>query len=640
MPDPATDTGSSGSYDASFGAMAADASRATKAYADVTREKVAAEGATERQMTQRGEEDRLRSVEAFKNEGIKPDELKPWNAEIEHKKFESDPLQGFASSGAVFAMIASAFTKAPMLSAIEGMAGALNGIKEGNEAHYTRAFESYKQNVATAKAKHEIEHQAYTDALALGTHDLALSNAKLRAEASRFGDKQILALADNGMVKEIYDAIAARNKSMESAASLAENTTIRTMQQHALKTSFEQIDHQQGPPGPDGQPTQIPEAVKAAQKLRQINTVYASGKMTQPAQMATAAIIMENPTASVDELTQKMEERHLLPKALKPQEEAAKQGYEAEIAEHQEAGDLTPDKQNEIFKKWFPQTHGGLSNTGKGIDTSMILKRVKLLRDADPGLEETRAYSMAKEQLGAEASGSGAKLNDKTLDQMADQAIAGDTSVFTNLGRGKQGAENVIALRQRIADKLAGAGRTGADQAKAAAAYQGDRAAFRAAGTQEARVGTAAFEAKNMMKIARDESEKVWRTRFVPVNEALQAVERNAGDPEIRAFGAANNSLVNAYVRAISPTGTPTDIVRSHAYELLRTADSKEAYEAILKVMEREMEAAVASPGQFREMMLKTGSTPSRAAEGASVPALGGPGKVIRYDKDGNRVQE
>ena len=144
MPEAATDTSQDGSYGASFGAMATDASRATKAYADVTREKVAAEGATERQMMQRGEEDRLRSVEAFKNEGIKPDELKPWNAEIEHKKYESDPLQGFASSGAVFAMIASAFTKAPMLSAIEGMAGALNGIKQGNEDAYTRAFDSYK----------------------------------------------------------------------------------------------------------------------------------------------------------------------------------------------------------------------------------------------------------------------------------------------------------------------------------------------------------------------------------------------------------------------------------------------------------------------------------------------------------------
>jgi hypothetical protein len=312
MAEPTTDTGSDGSYGASFGSMAADASRATKAYADVTREKIASEGRISGEMARRGEEDRTRALKAYEAQGIKPEEFKPWNAEAEHKKFESDPIAGFGSVGSVFAMIASAFTKAPMLSSIEGMAGALNGIKQGNEASYTRAYDSWKENVKVAKERHEIQHQAYTDALNLSTHDLALSGAKLRAEAARFGDKQLLALAENGMVKEIYDTIAARNRAMESASTLADNTTIRTMQQRMLKTSFEQIDAAKGPPGPDGQPTELPPAVKAAQKLNVMNTIMASGRMNQPQQMAMAQIIMQHPEWTIEKVLEEADKHNII----------------------------------------------------------------------------------------------------------------------------------------------------------------------------------------------------------------------------------------------------------------------------------------------------------------------------------------
>lgn len=463
MPEAATDTSQDGSYGASFGAMAADASRATKAYADVTREKVAAETRTENQMTARGEEDRKRSLEAFKNEGIKPDELKPWNAEIEHKKYESDPLAGFASSGAVFAMIASAFTKAPMLSAIEGMAGALNGIKEGNEASYNRAFESYKQNVATAKAKHEIEHQAYTDALALGTHDLALSNAKLHAEAARFGDKQILALADNGMVKEIYDTIAARNRAVESASTLAENTTIRTMQQHALKSSFAMIDGQQGPPGPDGQPTEMPEAVKAAQKLRQINTVMMSGKMTTPQQTAMAQLIMENPTMPVDELLKKAEQYNVIRQPFagggaKGQEnriveERAKQIQEEARAQGKDIPLTTAIGQARTEAK-------ADSKTGAAMRERMIDTRAKELLQEDPDLTVSEANSKARREIAIESSApSGNKIDAlrSKIDQ-SDNAIKKSEKILAFLDKYKFGAGlgGKIMRGEEIASNLAG----------------------------------------------------------------------------------------------------------------------------------------------------------------------------------------
>jgi hypothetical protein len=458
MPE-AAESSTDGSYGNSFGAMASDASRATKAYADVTREKVASEGRIAGQMAQRGEEDRTRALEAYKKEGIGPEEFKPWNAEIEHKKYESEPLQGFASSGAIFAMIASAFTKAPMLSAIEGMSGALNGIKQGNEDAYTRAYDSWKENTKVAKQRHDIQHQAYTDALALGTHDLALSNAKLRAEASRFGDKQILALADNGMVKEIYDAIAARNKSIESAADLAERTTIRTMQKHALETSFAQIDQQPGPPGPDGQPTQMPEAIKAAQKLRLFNTVMASGKLGTPQQQAMAQLIMENPTMPVEDLLKKAEQHQI----IKPAGGAGgAKGIEDRIA-RERAEQIMAENPGMPMTEAIGKARTEMkpdSKSAAGIGMQKTLARAKELLEQDPEMSETDAFTQAKREMTIESSApSGNRVDDiRKLHDEADNAITKSEKVLAFLEKYKGGAGLIgkVMRGEEVATNIAG----------------------------------------------------------------------------------------------------------------------------------------------------------------------------------------
>jgi hypothetical protein len=468
MAEPATDPGSDGSYGASFGSMAADASRATKAYADVTREKVAAEGRISSEMTQRGEEDRARALKAYEAQGIKPEEFKPWNAEAEHKKFESDPIAGFGSVGSVFAMIASAFTKAPMLSSIEGMAGALNGIKQGNEASYTRAYESWKQNVQVAKERHEIQHQAYTDALNLSTHDLALSGAKLRAEAARFGDKQLLALAENGMVKEIYDTIAARNRAMESASTLAENTTIRTMQQRMLKTSFEQIDAAKGPPGPDGQPTELPPAVKAAQKLNVMNTIMASGRMTQPQQVAMAQIIMQHPEWPIEKVLEEADKHNIIKQpglgaggnsAKAIEDRIIRQRAEQIQAEARADGKEMPI--TEAIGQARTEAKPS-SKTGAAMREQMIQTRAKELRENNPDMSQTEADAKARRDMAVESSAPSGNRVDQLrskIDQ-SDNAIKKSEKILAFLDKYKGGAGLIgkIMRGEEIASNIIGVG--------------------------------------------------------------------------------------------------------------------------------------------------------------------------------------
>jgi hypothetical protein len=189
-------------------------------------------GAADKRMTA----DQARLDAAYKAEGVSAAEMPhPWNAEAEHKKFESNPIEAFGSVGGIFAMIASAFTKAPMENAINGMAGAINGQKEANEAEYTRAHEAWKDNTKLALDRFKTQHDLYSDAMSLMDHDAAASNAKLHNAAVRFGDSQMLMLAEHGMVKEMFELQESRARAASQMQDLADKTTVHDFQKAAAQ---------------------------------------------------------------------------------------------------------------------------------------------------------------------------------------------------------------------------------------------------------------------------------------------------------------------------------------------------------------------------------------------------------------------
>lgn len=194
-------------------------------------------------------------------------------------------------------------------------------------------------------------------------------------------------------------------------------------------------------------------------------------------------------------------------------------------------------------------------------------------------------------------------INDETLTAMAEQYLAGDKSVFQNLGRGAQGAANVVALRQRVTEVAKEAGMTPDQIALAQAEFMGQGAAQRSLGTRSANFGLAEKEAYAMADLVVDASSKVPRTQFMPINKAIIAFENNSGDPQARQFGAALNSFINAYARAVSPVGTPTVSDKDHARAMLSTADSHEALTAIMDQLKREMDAAGAAPGAVQKQI-------------------------------------
>jgi hypothetical protein len=221
------------------------------------------------------------------------------------------------------------------------------------------------------------------------------------------------------------------------------------------------------------------------------------------------------------------------------------------------------------------------------------------------------------------------ELDDETADFMAEQYIATpDNSIFTSLGRGIQGARNVIKLRTIITTKVYNKYHlTPAEIAARGILVIGEKAAARAAGTRAAQVGLAASEAQKTFNIVREKSANLPRTDFPAINEVLKAAETNAGDYRWIALGQAINTSVNAYARAVTPTGVPTERSRERAFEHLKDVFNPEQLEAALQVMEQEMNAAVQAPmdvqEQQRERITRKGKVPDLSEINAELKRRG-----------------
>lgn len=286
-----------GGSDSGIGGLVADKSLVS-GLTDVQRRRTAADEAALSRGDRQNEADRAMIQRAFNAEGHGPDELKPWDANKEHEKYETNPLDGFASPGALFAMVASAFTKAPMQNAIEGMAGALNGIKSRNDADYERAYDSWKENMKLAEKRHQMQHEAYTDALSLADHDVAASNAKLRENAVRFGDQQVLFLLEHGMNKELYELLDARNKSMTQAVAASDALQERGLRQEVFRKQWEDL------------PKTGNKAIDAAHKLALFNRIY--GDKQTPQQELMGQFFADHPTATAEEAAKFADEHGII----------------------------------------------------------------------------------------------------------------------------------------------------------------------------------------------------------------------------------------------------------------------------------------------------------------------------------------
>lgn len=267
----------------------------------------------------------------------------------------------------------------------------------------------------------------------------------------------------------------------------------------------------------------------------------------------------------------------------------------------------------DAFKTASEDKNRGIEERAKAAENANQTKNVLGQLNANIRQQNTNLRAQAIKEKVA----SGGTLGKDDYDLMADQALAGDRSVFTGLGRSPK---DMAGLRSAITRKAKEQGISGKDLASITAEFKGLEAGERTLGQKTAQVGLAANEARSFATNALAASEKVDRTRFPDLNKVILAGEQKSGDPDVVAFGSYNNSLVNAYARAVSPTGAPTVSDKDHAREILTTAYSKGQYKAAVDVILKEIDAAKASPTQTKQE-LRDLATGGKSATPPGIPA-------------------
>lgn len=236
---------------------------------------------------------------------------------------------------------------------------------------------------------------------------------------------------------------------------------------------------------------------------------------------------------------------------------------------------------------------------------------------ADPAVQKAAADAKR---------GAAGLLDDETIGTMAGQYLSGDKSVMQNLGRGAQGAENIVKLRAEITRQAREQGLKPDQIATKMADFAGRTAAMRTLGTRGVNVEYAANTANRAIDLAQEASEKVPRTQFVPFNELKRLYETKMSSPEQAAFYAATNTLVNEYARVASGgSAVATEGMRHHAREMLNTAQGPEAYKAVLNMMRREIKAAKAAYNETRQEFLQDTHARDEKAGAGAAPEAGTP---------------
>lgn len=246
---------------------------------DAARRKVAAGEGVRQKTSAEIESDRQRIHQKY--DEIGPLDVQPWDAQRERERNSTPPLEAFGSFATVFAIAASAFTRQPMVNALNGAAAAMNAIHAGDEKAYERAFDAWKQNSQLAIKKHEVQRQSYMDAIKLLETDATAGNAQLRMVASQYEDTAMLALIEAGAIPQIMEL----EKSRQQAA-LGIVQAMPKIEKEAAQREILRLD-------PD---FNSEDPVRKQMALRR----YAEGRYS-PEQQLLDQFIAENPDASASE---------------------------------------------------------------------------------------------------------------------------------------------------------------------------------------------------------------------------------------------------------------------------------------------------------------------------------------------------
>jgi hypothetical protein len=207
--------------------------------------------------------DAWRAEQAAKN-NIPP----PWNADRERDARIRGPLESFASIGTIFGLIASSFTRAPLTSALNAGAAAMNAIHEHDEKGYEAAYNAWKENTNLALKRFDMERQTFQDTNTLLTTDMSLWRARTLADAAKYDNQKVITLLNHGMDSAVLDLQAKQIKAAEDMMKASTDFDTFNAQRSLLPSMFAAWDakHPEAA-GPNATPQQQMERIMARKEI-------------------------------------------------------------------------------------------------------------------------------------------------------------------------------------------------------------------------------------------------------------------------------------------------------------------------------------------------------------------------------------
>ncbi|TFV71664.1 hypothetical protein E4K64_25380 [Bradyrhizobium frederickii] len=307
------------------------------------------------------------------------------------------------------------------------------------------------------------------------------------------------------------------------------------------------------------------------------------------------------------------------------------EGYiykDGKVVRAYEPADKTPTsaQEYEYYKKNLPEG-----------ETAMSYQKWIATKDADPNKvnvlgkggelwqvgPDGKPVIIHKNQDGSDA----ASIDDKTAGLLAERVLAGDTKALTGLGRGAQGAANILKI-QRMAADIAESKGMDADAILRNIAKQAELVSgARTLGTKSTHFGVAEKAMEESLPLAQAASEALPRSDWMTVNKLVQMGQREHSNPVFKRFLIATDTAAKDYARTINPQGALRESDIEYARKILSTADGPEAYAAALDQLRMEAQVMHRAIQRQRQEAYKEGGGAHSAA--ASSPATPSPGAYV-----------
>ena len=151
-------------------------------------------------------------------ESIDPNQIKPWKAQEEQKKYSDDPYSAFSSFAMVASLGLAAFTKTPFINSMNAMAGVINGRKEGMDQQYDRAYKAWQDNTKLFIDRFNMVKTQVGDAVEMMKVHGEMGKVRLADTLTKYGLAQDLALLNAGYDDMLAQKWVAQAKAVEGLA--------------------------------------------------------------------------------------------------------------------------------------------------------------------------------------------------------------------------------------------------------------------------------------------------------------------------------------------------------------------------------------------------------------------------------------